>query len=173
MIIVLFHFLMRKFFPRTYYFYEFGLSKQHVALMANVNSGKVISCLLHSKMCWPTNSLLYVSWFMLRYTPPTWLNLHFQFNYIYAMSVMLPFYYYIFLSIYFVSLFFCSCNTCLWSTHKFEPFMYTCSILNTHSPFSNWSRQYTVWGEESNFTPECDSELSHEPWGLELGCYTA
>jgi len=25
---------------RTYYFYEFGLDKQHVALMATVNSGK-------------------------------------------------------------------------------------------------------------------------------------
>jgi len=87
------NFFLKEIFYRTYYFYEFGLDKQHVALMATVNSGKVLSCpfYLHSfkQVLSPANVLLYVSWLILRFIPPIWLHLHFQLDYIYAMSVML------------------------------------------------------------------------------------
>jgi hypothetical protein len=45
-----------------YYFYEFGLDKQLVALLATVNSGKGITVVYILKNTLnPTNPLLYVS----------------------------------------------------------------------------------------------------------------
>jgi hypothetical protein len=38
---------MRDWFCRTYYFYEFGVDKEHVAVMATVNSGKVFTHFLY------------------------------------------------------------------------------------------------------------------------------
>ncbi|PWZ12141.1 hypothetical protein Zm00014a_042021 [Zea mays] len=49
---------------RTYYFYEFSLDKQHVALMATVNSGKVLSCSFdsHSLMSIDSYAFTLFSW---------------------------------------------------------------------------------------------------------------